>query len=1138
MSKHTKRARQPHLTLGARLLVGLVLAGAATAADLVRDINTVPALPIGETVALSRFVNVGTWTAFVLDDGIHGAELWRTDGTPQGTSLILDINPGPAGSYPYSLTSVGNTLYFVADDGTNGSELWRSDGTAAGTQIVADISPGPASGAASGFLQVRNGVLYFLGTEPTKGQQLWRSDGTAKGTYRVTDIQPGSGVQSSLQFVGAIGAQLFLLAEDPNGEELWCTDGTPAGAHVVPIDASLENLRGFGTFIATDAGLYYTRPVVDPNFPDIYPADNIWTTLWFADPAGQHTAPIESYSYTQRVAIYGIAPFGDGIILLQSVHSNAGVTGPYGVERIVANGSPVILADVPANTIGPVAFAAYKSRLLFITQAGTQGGSYALWGTDGTAFGTEQLSAAVGFAPVDGLTVGADGVFFYASSGNNQYDIYRSDGTEAGTRLYAALATSQFSDIAEFNGKIYFAGGLGGPTGWEPWVSDGTAAGTHLLTDLIPGPGDSEPGQFTVIGDRMYFVGESAEAASLLYVSDGTTAGTVPLAPGSQPAETGSSNPRWFLAIGNRLVFVVDTWDGSTELWSTDGTTAGTINLNAPPPIGAKYFGSTPASLGSALIFWAQDSAHGLEPWVTDGTPVGTHLLLDINPGPASSLSPAEGVGMAVVGSIAYFSADDGVHGNELWRSDGTAAGTYLVADTVPGPGSAALSDFTPFNGQLVFVDNGNLWISDGTAAGTHITSNGVAANPSVAAVVFGNALYFAGTGPGSTEQLWRTDGTAAGTMKVTNLAPGATQTSIVSNLYATSDRVIFNFSFGPPSDTIGLYSSDGTAAGTQLIKANELFQEGQDYFGAAERPVALGANLYYLINNGQSIAVKVTDGTAAGTTVLMQFPNCCTAAFAHLAVAHGELLFDGIDATADPMVWRSDGTVAGTGLLSVIAPDDAYSYIRPGELVPLGNDVLLAANRPHTGNELYAIRGGGPYPGDDIASTPAGQAVTIPVLTNDGTLGAALNPASVTVASSPSFGTATAMGDGTIQYVPNQGASGMDQFEYTVADENGQTSLPANVSVIVARPAGPAPGTAPSGGGSGGGGSGGGSGGGGSDGGSGGGSGGGAFNPIDLATLALIALALSRRQLTQQARSRVRDVATDKDPRSARVRR
>ena len=76
-------------------------------------------------------------------------ELWKSDGTTAGTVLVKDINPGltagypnvPASSEPYGLTALDGQLLFTANDGIHGDELWKSDGTAAGTVLVKDIAP-------------------------------------------------------------------------------------------------------------------------------------------------------------------------------------------------------------------------------------------------------------------------------------------------------------------------------------------------------------------------------------------------------------------------------------------------------------------------------------------------------------------------------------------------------------------------------------------------------------------------------------------------------------------------------------------------------------------------------------------------------------------------------------------------------------------------------------------------------------------------------------------------------------------------------------------------------------------------------------------------------------------------------------
>ncbi len=103
--------------------------------------------------------------------------------------LVKDINPGPAGSDPMELTDFKNTLFFTANDGTHGRELWKSNGTTAGTVLVKDVAPG-AWGNVS-FLSATADSLFFVNRENADGgsfHEYWRSDGTGAGTVLVTEF--------------------------------------------------------------------------------------------------------------------------------------------------------------------------------------------------------------------------------------------------------------------------------------------------------------------------------------------------------------------------------------------------------------------------------------------------------------------------------------------------------------------------------------------------------------------------------------------------------------------------------------------------------------------------------------------------------------------------------------------------------------------------------------------------------------------------------------------------------------------------------------------------------------------------------------------------------------------------------------
>lgn len=114
------------------------LGGPPDSAELVKDIN-----PSGSsTPSTARTAVVNGVLYFIADNGVDGDELWRSDGTSDGTFQVRNIGPGAADGLDgtSNFASIGDTLYFEADNGSDGNELWKSDGTAAGTVQVANIT--------------------------------------------------------------------------------------------------------------------------------------------------------------------------------------------------------------------------------------------------------------------------------------------------------------------------------------------------------------------------------------------------------------------------------------------------------------------------------------------------------------------------------------------------------------------------------------------------------------------------------------------------------------------------------------------------------------------------------------------------------------------------------------------------------------------------------------------------------------------------------------------------------------------------------------------------------------------------------------------------------------------------------------
>src|SRR5262249_8606922 len=119
------------------------------------------AAPITSDSRPVDFVDVSGTAFFTADDGKHGRELWKSDGTAAGTALVKSIRPGRRYSDPSSLVDVGGTLFFTADDGTHGQELWKSDGTAGGTVMVKNVNHSGSSYYGPDYLTDVEGTLFF-----------------------------------------------------------------------------------------------------------------------------------------------------------------------------------------------------------------------------------------------------------------------------------------------------------------------------------------------------------------------------------------------------------------------------------------------------------------------------------------------------------------------------------------------------------------------------------------------------------------------------------------------------------------------------------------------------------------------------------------------------------------------------------------------------------------------------------------------------------------------------------------------------------------------------------------------------------------------------------------------------------------
>ncbi len=132
-----------------------------------RQISEIDADVAQNGARLLEILAVGEVTYFTGHEPHVGYELWKTDGTTDGTTLVADVLPGWSSSYPDELTELAGTLFFTADDGLQGRKLWKSDGTRASTVAVApDLLQ-------VGRLSKLAGTLFFTANDPDHGWELW-----------------------------------------------------------------------------------------------------------------------------------------------------------------------------------------------------------------------------------------------------------------------------------------------------------------------------------------------------------------------------------------------------------------------------------------------------------------------------------------------------------------------------------------------------------------------------------------------------------------------------------------------------------------------------------------------------------------------------------------------------------------------------------------------------------------------------------------------------------------------------------------------------------------------------------------------------------------------------------------------------
>lgn len=849
-----------------------------------------------------------------------GRELWRTDGTPEGTRLVRDIHPGAEDTWFQDMVVVGELVLFGAAGEDDEAQLWRSDGTPEGTFRLTNWDPPGFRGLG------RLGDEVALVNGRIDEAILWRSDGTPEGTRPVVSL-PGIGY-SDLPELPEFGGRLYFAASGPlGGAGVWRTDLTaegtelvaeffpgqgvaritklvPLGDRLIAIAAGPGNRVEFGSTDGISVGMT-TFPVV---------LANIGTLRWIG-------GNIVFSAYDPSVGIEPLVSDGTAV-------------GTRPLADIYPGTQSSMGEDYEEVTLG--------DQMLFAARHPEYGTE--LWRTDGTPEGT-YLVKDINPGPADswvgfGPTIGSKQLL-HALSESGRRELWLTDGTAAGTYR---VCESGSGPIVRFErpflgagGKVFFYGD-DGVHGRELWITDGTCAGTMLVGDLAPGPESS--GVWPQLEwNGLVFLSASAGTGVEPWVSDGTPEGTIPL--GNLAFDAQDPAPRDFRRAGRWLGVSIDTGRGG---WA--------VPVDALETNPSMTFVPYDTETWEEVVFRSVNSSDtGSELWSVDLDDGDYQLVRDIVPGSGSS-SPS---GFTPTEEFVYFSARVPAAGVEPWRTDGTEAGTLQLADIAEGGDSSAPSDFTPVGDQVFFRAKNELWVTDGTPAGTARVVPGGVARPRSASLVAGDGdLYFFDTT--SAARLWASDGTEGGTR---TLGDAGAAKPFERDARSVARGVLY---FAGRQDATGSEPWRGVASADVAyllkdIRSGTTWSNGE-YVVASSDPewfTGLGSIVLFAADDGiHGRELWRTNGTEAGTVLVKDIEPGPAGSSPSWLVAVGDRVYFSACRAEGCELWESNGTSAGTTLVADVLPGPVSSS--PEDLKRVGPYLFFSAFENTSSRQIWAI--------------------------------------------------------------------------------------------------------------------------------------------------------------------------------------
>ncbi|PPK84631.1 putative secreted protein (Por secretion system target) [Neolewinella xylanilytica] len=791
----------------------------------------------------------GTYTVFVADNGTTEELYYLTPGATQ-PSPLSELVPDLTMGWTNNPTLIAGFVYFIVD--AEGAIGYRRVRLANGE--VDEIESLPSSFFANHepWFTAVNGVIVFVHRDDNYDWQLYRYD-PADGTVTLLQQLP----EDFIQGTSLIGNRVFFDYGYFPGDlvPFVVTDGTVQGTLVrYPLEGAeyIAPLAavGFKTLVQAIVGRSAEPYVYDENFYNPLPLREVYPAI----PEG---------------SIRHLSLRDDGLYFtLQTPELDLTI---YRLDTATSAVEPVLdlNPDRDSNYLRSVQF--FSDRIFYtFTNAADAGRSVALYVTNGTMEPTLLLDSITnrGF---DGYALGqivaADGYYYFlADRPDVGTELWRTDGSPSGTLLladfYPGPSSPEYSEpVPIANGIILTA--IHPEYGEEVFMVENGSESIELLIDVNTEETGSSPWPQAVVNGRLLFRATTPCTGFELFATQGSAATTGLVA--DLEAGRESSHPTISTILGDTAFVNVSNFQDA-RLYGSDGTPEGTFQLDPEGPIGASII-SGPVRLGDRLLLRTFVGGVGQALYSID-PPSGTYDLIKVFE-PTFGANSSGQAFVALNDSILLFEESTRAYGTELWRTDGTEEGTYLVKDIRQGDEDGfygGISDLTVIDGLAYFTtDYGQgrrPFRSDGTEEGTfELTGFGDLQRPSQA-FAYDGQVYFAAGGFGSSK-LYTTSGEAFDVLP--SAITESTGFSSMSNFRVLGERLVFTASRGDTGEE--LWAAAGPEAEAILLKD---FLPGPDpsyprnLFAVNDTMLLLSAETPEL---GREL--WMTDGTAAGTVLV-----------------------------------------------------------------------------------------------------------------------------------------------------------------------------------------------------------------------------------------------------------------------------